>query len=87
MGENELFTDNLDLQNLCHQATTTTTTTKTVIAIQDILLSIKSKNIFKKWVNELMIIRYTNTGVSSKRKRHNSHNDENICKRKYGKAK
>ena len=53
MGENELFTDNLDLQNLCHQATTTTTTTKTVIAIQDILLSIKSKNIFKKWVNEL----------------------------------
>ena len=86
MGENELFTYNLDLQNLCHQATTTTTT-KTVIAIQDILLSIKSKNIFKKWVNELMIIRYTNTGVSSKRKRHNSHNDENICKRKYGKAK
>ena len=60
---------------------------KTVIAIQDILLRIKSKNIFEKWANELMIICYTNTGVSSKRKRHNSDNDENICKRKYDKAK
>ena len=29
MGENELFTENLDLQNLCHETTTTTTKTTT----------------------------------------------------------
>ena len=29
MGENELFTENLDLQNLCHQTTTTAATTTT----------------------------------------------------------